>query len=164
MSLVHYRISSYNHAINPLSSLQSVCLLPFTFMIYDAAFCFKLDQCLSCLRAEPRLPTEGRWEHLTSTWTGNRNRKKRGSPCQAWSLHSQGAFCCVDEKVHLVELSLGDGPIGHQQADSYGEKGGSVGGGWREPEKLQAVICLRWGDGLWAASRRGWAIACTWPV
>lgn len=39
------------------------------------------------------------------------------SQAGAGSLYSQGVFCLVDDEVHLVELALGDGSVGHQQAD-----------------------------------------------
>ena len=49
---------------------------------------------------------------------GKQQRERgRGGGSWAGGLYSQGVFCLVDEEVHLVELALGDGSIGYQQAD-----------------------------------------------
>lgn len=75
-------------------------------------------------------------------WAGSQEREEvKGA---AWAglgfSYSQGVFCLVDKEVHLVELALGDGSIGHQQADPYREREVSR-------EGLEGVWGLRIGDG-----------------
>ena len=52
---------------------------------------------------------------MSPRWASSRETGQAGgSQAGAGSLYSQGIFCLVDEEVHLVELALGDGSIGHQ--------------------------------------------------
>lgn len=56
---------------------------------------------------------------MSPRWASSREREAEegAAGLGLGSLYSQGVFCLVDEEVHLVELALGNGSIGHQQAD-----------------------------------------------
>lgn len=75
-----------------------------------------------CLWAQTQGPNKEK-EVIPDLSVGRKQggRRRGGAAHRGRGLHSQGTLCRVDEKVHLVELALRDGSIGHQQADSYGE-------------------------------------------